>query len=87
MRASVLASAEEQSVPLCLRAEKGKVARWSRSGKCGIRERFTLHNHGPMELLVPWMCSSSGLGLFNKETEATRKGKEAKLHISTVYLA
>lgn len=40
----------------------------------------------PMELAAPWMCSSSGLCFINKEAEATRKGKEAKLRISTVYL-
>lgn len=39
-----------------------------------------------MELVVPWMCSSPGLCFINKEAEATRKGKEAKLRISTVYL-
>lgn len=33
------------------------------------------------------MCSSSGLCFTNEETEATGKGKTAKLSISTVYLA
>lgn len=45
---------------------------------------FTLHNR-PLELEKPWGCSSSGF--INKETEATRKRKAAKLPISTVYLA